>query len=275
MSTLSQRYAAGPVLGSIVGDTIGSVYEFDNIKTTDFPLFVRQSKFTDDSVMTLAVARALVDSYDGTTFSKSKLVDAMQDYGKRLPHAGYGRMFYRWLREKTPEPYNSYGNGSAMRVSPVAWVTDDVTHAEELAKLSAEVTHNHPEGIKGAQVTAGCIVMARQGASNAEIRNYVEGFGYDLGFTLDEIRPTYEFDETCPGSVPQAIEAFLEATDFESTVRLCVSIGGDCDTTAAIAGGIAHARWGVPSNIASNTRRRLTKGLVHTLDEFCETFGVQ
>ena len=275
MTAIANPTIEKAMLGAIAGDTIGSVYEFDNIKTTEFPLFIKQSKFTDDSVMTLAVAKALVDSYDGTTFSKSKLVDAMQDIGKRHRFAGYGRMFYKWLHDKAPEPYNSYGNGSAMRVSPVAWVTDDVKHAEELAKLSAEVTHNHPEGIKGAQVTAGCIVMARQGASNDEIRRYVEGFGYDLGFTLDEIRPTYTFNETCQGSVPQAIEAFLEATDFESTVRLCVSIGGDCDTTAAIAGSIAHARWGIPSTIASNTRRRLTKGLIHTLDEFCEKFDVR
>ena len=264
------------MLGAVAGDTIGSVYEFDNIKTTEFPLFIRGSRFTDDSVMTLAVARALVESYDGVTFSKSVLVDAMQEYGKRLPNAGYGRMFYRWLREKAPEPYNSYGNGSAMRVSPVGWVTDDVAHAERLAKMTAEVTHDHPEGIKGAQVTAGCIVMARLGAGNDEISRYVEErYGYDLGFTLDEIRPTYEFNETCQGSVPQAIEAFLEGSDFESTVRLCVSIGGDCDTTSAIAGGIAHARWGIPDDIASNTRRRLTKGLKTTLDVFCEQFNVR
>ena len=266
---------APAMLGAIAGDTIGSVYEFDNIKTTEFPLFQKKSKFTDDSVMTLAVAQALVESYDGETFSKSKLVDTMQDFGKRHRYAGYGRMFNRWLREKAPEPYNSCGNGSAMRVSPVAWVTDDVAHAEALAKISAEVTHNHPEGIKGAQVTAGCIVIARQGASNDEIRSYVEGFGYDLGFTLDEIRPTYEFNETCQKSVPQAIEAFLEADDFESTVRLCVSIGGDCDTTAAIAGAIAHARWGIPPAIILNTRSRLTKGLIHTLDGFCTKFDVR
>lgn len=264
------------VLGAIVGDVVGSVYEFNNIKTTDFPLFGDKSTFTDDTVMTLAVAKALLESFDGESVSQMSLVDSMQGYGEMYPHAGYGRRFFRWLESKAPDPYYSCGNGSAMRVSPVAWASDDPAVVERLAYTSAWITHDHPEGIKGAQATAGCILLARRGADKREIRAFAEErHGYDLGFTLDEIRPTYEFDETCQRTVPQAFRAFLEGDSFEDVIRLAVSIGGDSDTIAAIAGSIAHAYYGIPDWIAEQTRARLDDRLRDTLDAFCGRFEVK
>lgn len=263
------------MLGAIVGDVVGSVYEFDNIKTTEFPLFVERSTFTDDTVMTLAVAKALLDSFDGASVSQRELVDTMQAYGKLYPHAGYGLKFHRWLKSKAPDPYYSCGNGSAMRVSPVAWVSDDAEIVEQLAYTSAWITHDHPEGIKGAQATAGCILLARKGASKREIREFAEQrHGYNLSFTLDEIRPTYQFDETCQKTVPQALRAFLEGASFEEVIRLAVSIGGDSDTIAAIAGSIAHAYYGIPDNIAKETYARLDGELRGVLDAFCERFNM-
>ena len=261
------------MLGAIVGDTVGSVYEWDNIKTVEFPLFLERSFFTDDTVMTVAVAHALLDYYDGTAISETELVRLMQLYGKMYPDAGYGGRFCYWIDNPHPMPYNSFGNGSAMRVSPVAWVSDDLAHVEELAKQTAEVTHNHPEGIKGAQATAACILMARQGASNDEIRAYMEErYEYDLDFTLDDIRPLYGFDVSGQGSVPQAIVAFLESSDFEGAIRLAVSIGGDSDTIAAITGSIAQARYGIPDWIAEETEKRLTERLASVVNLFCERF---
>ena len=263
------------MLGAIVGDTIGSVYEWGNIKTTDFPLFSDKAFFTDDSVMTVAVAHALLDHFDGEKLSESGLVELMRSYGKTYPDAGYGGRFRRWLKTPRPKPYNSFGNGSAMRVSPVAWVSGDLALVEELAAATAEVTHNHPEGIKGAQATAACIALARRGAGNDEIRGYVEQrYGYDLGFTLDSIRPSYSFDVTCQGSVPQAIVAFLESTDFEDAVRRAISIGGDSDTIAAITGSMAQARYGIPDWIADETSQRLTPQLRSVVELFCERYGV-
>lgn len=263
------------MLGALVGDTVGSVYEWHNIKTTEFPLFSEGSTFTDDSVMTAAVAHALLDCYDGQTILGSGLVRKMQSYGRMYPDAGYGGKFRRWIKSPHPKPYNSFGNGSAMRVSPVAWVSDDLAHVEELAKQTAQVTHDHPEGIKGAQATAACILMARQGATNGEIRAYVEErYEYYLGFKLDDVRPLYSFDVSCQGSVPQAIAAFLESSDFEDAIRLAVSIGGDSDTIAAIAGSIAQARYGIPAWIAEETEKRLTGHLRSIVELFCQRFGV-
>lgn len=263
------------MLGAIVGDIVGSVYEFDNIKTTEFALFADKSTFTDDTVMTLAVAKALLESFDGESVSQRALVDAMQEYGKLYPNAGYGRLFYGWLRSKAPEPYYSCGNGSAMRVSPVAWASDDEAIVEKLAYTSTWITHDHPEGIKGAQATAGCILLARKGSGKREIRAFAEErHGYDLGFTLDEIRPTYEHDETCQMTVPQALRAFLEGESFEEVIRLAISIGGDSDTIAAIAGSIAHAYYGIPDWIAEEASARLDDELRDTLNAFCERFHV-
>ena len=238
--------------GAILGDIIGSPYEFDfnNYKSKDFPLFCQRSEFTDDTVMTLAVAKALLDTRGQDDAAiKAALVHQMQQLGRAYPDKGYGAHFNGWLYEDDPHPYNSYGNGSAMRVSAAA-------------ELTAEVTHNHPEGIKGAQATAAAMFLARTGSSKADIRTYVEReFGYDLSRSCDEIRPDYHHVESCQETVPQAITAFLESSDFEDALRTAVSLGGDSDTLAAITGSIAEAFYGVPENLKAECRRRLTPEL--------------
>ena len=238
------------MLGAIIGDIIGSPYEFDSDKDKDFLLFSPECRPTDDSVMTIAVGCACVeaDLHDEIDF-KTTLIERMRELGRMFRHAGYGGRFYRWLMSDTMWPYGSYGNGSAMRVSPVAYAAKTLEEAERLAKWSAEVTHNHPEGIKGAQAVAGAIFLARKGASKAEIKKYIEDNYYTLNFTLDEIRPKYSFDVTCEGSVPQAIECFLEAEDYEDAIRNAVSLGGDADTQGAMAGAIAEAFFGIPDEI--------------------------
>lgn len=238
------------MLGAIIGDVVGSRYEFDSDKSKDFEFFSPDCRPTDDSIMTVAVACACLEGelQDEDSF-KAALVRKMHELGKLYPHAGYGGKFYRWLMLGLTEPYNSFGNGSAMRVSPVGWVADTLEETERLARWSAEVTHNHPEGIKGAQATAAAIFLARTGKSKNEIRAYIEEKYYDLNFTLDEIRPSYSFDVTCQGSVPQAIKCFLESTDFEDAIRNAVSLGGDCDTQAAIAGSIAEAFYSIPEEM--------------------------
>lgn len=252
--------------GAIAGDIIGSVYEFRPFKGTTFPLFCDSSEFTDDTVMTVANADWLV--------TRDSLLGVMQDYGNRYPHAGYGGMFRTWLREDEPKPYNSFGNGSAMRVSPVGWAFDTLEETLEAAKLSAEVTHNHPEGIKGAQATAACIFLARTGKSKQEIKEYIERtFGYNLSRTCDEIRPDYHFDVTCQGSVPESIVAFLESTDFENAIRLAVSLGGDADTMGAITGGIAEAFYGgVPEHIRKEVLKRLPNEFIEVMQKFYQKF---
>ena len=259
------------MLGAIVGDIVGSPYEFDhnNIKTTDFPLISEKSCFTDDTVMTLAVADALmtvIPSRGGEAAEgkfETELIRAMQDFGPRYPDAGYGARFAGWLGAKDPKPYNSFGNGSAMRVSPVAWAFNDLGTVERFAAASARVTHNHPEGIKGAQATAGAIFLARHGGSKSEIKSYVEGkYGYDFTRTLDELRPTYHHVESCQETVPEAITAFLEGSGFEDAVRKAVSLGGDSDTLTAITASIAEGMWGIPSEIEATT--------LHLLDPFLQ-----
>ena len=258
--------------GAILGDIVGSPYEFDcnNYKAKDFPLFSRHSDFTDDTVMTLAVAKALLSSRgQDDTAIKAALVREMQQLGRAYPDRGYGTHFNGWLYEDAPQPYQSYGNGSAMRVSPAAWLAEDMTEALHLAQLTAEVTHDHPEGIKGAQATAAAVFLARTGCSRADIRAYVERvFGYDLGRTCDEIRPTYHHVESCQETVPQAITAFLESTGFEDALRTAVSLGGDSDTLAAITGSIAEAFYGVPENLKQECRQRLTPELAGILEKF-------
>lgn len=238
------------MLGAIIGDVIGSLYEFKSHKTKDFELFARGSRLTDDSLMTVAVACACSSSdiSDEADF-KSTLKWWMRKIGREYPFAGYGGMFSRWLESDFMGAYNSFGNGSAMRVSPVAWAAKSLEETETLAKLSAEVSHNHPEGIKGAKAVAAAVFLARTGKSKNVIRDYIEGNYYKLDFTLDEIRPDYSFDVTCQGSVPQAIQCFLEGTDFEDAVRNAVSLGGDGDTQAAMAGAIAEAYYGVPQQL--------------------------
>lgn len=254
------------MLGTIIGDVVGSIYEprHHHIKTKDFLLFSSNSHVTDDTVMSCAVAEALY-SYKQTkkiNLFKVELVNSMRKFGNAYPHAGYGRAFKKWLQENHPKPYGSYGNGSAMRVSPVAYVADCLQEAEELAKASAEVTHNHPEGIKGAQAVVSCIFLARKGKNKQKIKSYIESNYYKLDFSLDEIRPHYKFDVSCQGSVPQAIVAFLESSNFEDAIRNAISIGGDSDTIAAIAGGIAEAYYGIPDHLKHEGLKYVSEGLI-------------
>jgi len=248
------------MLGAILGDIIGRPYEFKPIKTKDFPLFSKQSGITDDSIMTIAVAQGLLEGRRISRVTSYEIKQAMRRLGRQFPHAGYGSQFRRWLKSENPEPYNSFGNGSAMRVSPVAWFFDDLEDTERFATISADVTHNHPEGIKGAQSVAAAIFLARTGATKNEIRLYIEeSYGYDLSRSIDRIRPDYRFDVTCQGSVPEAIIAFLESTGFEDAIRNAVSLGGDADTQAAIAGSIAEAFYGVDNKLKEEAIKHLEK----------------
>lgn len=260
------------MFGAILGDIIGSPYEFDmGQKTKEFPLFLPESQFTDDTVMTIAVADAFLNAKPGEDEAnlRWRLIGKMQYWGKRYPHAGYGARFVRWLRAKYPEPYNSWGNGSAMRVSAAAWLFGDLDTVRRMARLSAEVTHNHPEGIKGAEATASAIYLARTGSAKAEIRAYIEeNFGYDLSRTCDEIRPGYRHVESCQETVPEAITAFLEGTCFEDVIRTAVSLGGDCDTLTCIAGSMAEGFYGVPEELKAECRKRLPDDLRTVLEQF-------
>ena len=244
------------MLGSIIGDTVGSVYEFNNIKIIDFPLFSKESSYTDDSIMSMAVADWLLkDPNHGMDTLEASMVSFAKKYP--CPMGGYGRMFFSWLFHSNGKrtPYNSCGNGSAMRVSAVGWMFDTLEETEHVAELSAAITHNHPEGIKGAQATAAAIFMARNGNSKEAIRKYItDRYGYDLSRTCDEIRPVYGWEGTCQGTVPEAMAAFFDSSDFESSIRLAVSLGGDSDTLACITGGIAEAFYqDIPKDIAETT----------------------
>ena len=254
--------------GAILGDIIGSPYEFDRgDKTKDFPLFREDSEFTDDTVITMAVADAFLAAGADADHIRKQLVQAMQFWGRRYPHAGYGIRFNHWLASRHPKPYNSCGNGSAMRVSPVAWLYSDLDTVRRMARISAEVTHNHPEGIKGAEATAAAIFLGRTGHSKAEIRTCMEQeFHYDLSRTCDEIRPGYRHVETCQETVPEAITAFLEGESFEDVIRIAVSLGGDSDTLTAIAGSIAEGFYGVPEDLRAECRRRLPEHFIAILD---------
>jgi ADP-ribosylglycohydrolase len=256
------------IIGAIAGDIIGSVYEWHNVKTTDFDLFCNDSKFTDDSVLTLATMHALLH--------KKNYGASYLSFGKKYPGRGYGQNFYGWLRSKAPEPYNSWGNGSAMRVSPVGWYGNSIEDVMAEARESAEVTHNHPEGVKGAQATASAVYMARIGHSKDEIKDFItNAFQYDLNRKIDDIRPHYVYDVSCQGSVPEAIIAFLESTDFESAIRLAISIGGDSDTIACITGGIAEAYYKtIPDYIIENTIKLLPDELVKIIEDFSERYGI-
>lgn len=255
------------MLGAIAGDIIGSVYEWKNIKTTRFPLFHPLCRFTDDSVLTVALADSILRDLP--------YVGLLKEYYRAYPKAGYGGSFHKWAQSARSDPYNSFGNGSAMRVSPVGFAYNSLDDVLDQARCSAEVTHDHPEGIKGAQAVASSIFLARTGRDKNEIREFVMGrFGYDLGRSLDEIRPRYDFNVSCQGSVPQAITAFLESTDYEDAVRKAISIGGDSDTIACIAGGIAQAFYkGVPAPIAERTFDILDERLGTITRQFLERFG--
>jgi len=231
------------MIGAIAGDIIGSVYEFNGFKSKEFPLFSPECFFTDDSILTIALADTIMT---GTSYT-----DNLKTFYYRYPDGGYGGGFHAWARSASSQPYNSFGNGAAMRISPAGFAYDNLETVLDKAREFTAVTHNHPEGIKGGQATAAAIFLARTGKSKDEIRTYVESsFGYDLSRHIDEIRPTYRFNETSQDTVPQAIRAFLDATDFEDAIRNAISLGGDADTLACITGGIAQAFYGgVPPEI--------------------------
>ena len=273
------------MLGAIIGDMVGSVYEFDNIKTTSFPFFTERSTYTDDSIMTVAVADWLLTDNDQ---SHESLEEIMVRYANKYPcpMGGYGGGFAQWLfrperliNYKTGEkagrrvPYNSWGNGSAMRVAAVGWKYDSPEETERVAAISAAITHDHPEGIKGAQATAAAIFLARTGSTKEQIKDYIENrFGYDLSVHTDEIRRVYGWESSCQGTVPPAIRAFLDSDDYESAVRIAVSLGGDSDTLACITGGIAEAFYkDIPQEIIQKAVTRLSEPLLKILETFADS----
>ncbi|WP_026653318.1 ADP-ribosylglycohydrolase family protein [Butyrivibrio proteoclasticus] len=260
--------------GAILGDMVGAPYEFDRgNKSKDFEMWNRKVRFTDDTVMTIAVADAILTAGIDAEEKEIKkvLVEKMQQWGNRYPNSGYGGRFIHWLGSRNPKPYGSYGNGSAMRVSSVGWFYDTLEKTRKVARWTAEVSHNHPEGIKGAEATASVIFMARHGATKEEIKEYVEKeFEYDLSRTCEEIRPGYYHDESCQKTVPEAITAFLEGEDFEDVIRTAISLGGDCDTLTCIAGGMAEAFYGIPVGMIQNTCDRLGEDMMKVLKEFDE-----
>jgi ADP-ribosylglycohydrolase len=255
------------MIGAIAGDIIGSIYESRPIKTTAFPLFHKHCHPTDDTILTVALADSILNGVD--------YVRCLKDYFVRYPHAGYGASFARWAMSMSTRPYNSWGNGSAMRVSPVGFAYSSLDEVLAQAQRSAEVTHNHPEGVKGAQATAAAIFLARSGQTKAAIKEYIEkAFAYDLSPRLDDLRPEYQFDVSCQGTVPPAIIAFLESTDFEDAVRKAISLGGDSDTLACITGGMAHAFYGgVPVSIKATVYSLLDAHLARVTREFTERFN--
>ena len=250
------------MIGAIIGDVVGSIYERNNIKSTKFPLFVEKSQLTDDTVLTVAVADAVLNNIE--------FEDSVKNWGNKYPKAGYGYNFQKWLKAESPEPYNSWGNGSAMRVSPIGFYYNSLEKVLEVAKKSAEITHNHPEGIKGAQATATAIFLSREGKTKKEIKQFIEKtFHYDLSRKIDDIRATYSFDVSCQGSVPESIIAFLESDDFESSIRLAVSIGGDSDTIACITGGISQAFYKkIDSKIVKAVKEKLPSEMIKVVENF-------
>lgn len=255
------------MIGAIAGDIIGSVYEHHPIKTKDFPLFHAQCVFTDDTVLTVAIADAIL--------SKSSYVESVKRIGRRYPAAGYGGSFIRWLHSDDFMPYNSWGNGSAMRVSPVGFAFSTEDEVLRHARMTAEITHNHPEGIKGAEATALAVYLARTGHDKETIRTRIQTlFDYDLDRTVNEIRPCYSFDVSCQGTVPEAIIAFLDSESYEDAVRNAISLGGDSDTLACITGGVAEAFYGsVPEEIRAKVKELLTSDLWEVTKVFCEKYG--
>jgi ADP-ribosylglycohydrolase len=252
----------GCLLGAVAGDVIGSVYEYNAPKSTRFELFTPHSRITDDSILTIAIADAIVN--------QRTYLDCVREYALRYPGSGFGGFFRRWMYSANPQPYHSFGNGSAMRVSPVGWAFNTLEETLEQATASAAITHNHPEGIKGAQAVALAIFRARSGVGKEQIRSEItDRFAYDLTLTLEEIRPGYRFDETCQKTVPPAMIAFLESTDFEHAIRNAISLGGDADTLAAISGSIAEAYYGgVPKEIVMNVHERVPAELWKVIEQF-------
>ena len=260
------------MIGAIIGDIVGSRFEWNNIKSKNFEFLTYKCFPTDDSVMTLALAKAVLISKPDYSDLSQNAVECMQSVGRNYPDCGYGGGFRKWMFSDDPKPYNSYGNGAAMRVSAVGFAASSLEEAKELSKKITGVTHNHPEGIKGAEATAVAIYMARNGSSLLEIRDYIDMNYYPMNFTLDGIRNTYKFNETCQDTVPQALMAFLESIDFEDAIRNAISIGGDSDTLAAICGGVAEAYYGVPAEIRKHALTFLDKQLIKLLVDFENRF---
>jgi len=254
------------ILGAISGDVIGSAYEWNNVKTTDFDIFGRSFEFTDDSVLTFATMDVLLNDKD--------YAETYQQYARKYPGRGYGGRFKSWINSDNPKPYNSWGNGSAMRVSPVGWACNTMEEVMAEAKKSAEVTHNHPEGIKGAQAAAVAVFMARTGGSKDDIKNFIsETFEYDLNRKIDDIRPRFRFDESCQGTVPESIIAFLESSDYETSIKLAISLGGDSDTIACITGGIAEAFYKeIPMHIIDKVIQVLPPDILDLINEFSQKY---
>lgn len=264
------------MLGAIIGDIVGSRFEWHNLKSKEFELFAENCQPTDDSIMTLAVAEAILNSREQREKLSELAVYCMVHWGNRYPRAGYGGHFRQWLREgkyvDIPEPYYSLGNGAAMRVSPCGFAAASMEEAIALADAVTAVTHNHPEGMRGAEATTAAIFLAREGKSIPEIRAHIEDRYYKIDFTLDEIRPDYTFDVTCQGSVPQALEAFFESASFEDAIRGAISIGGDSDTIAAITGGIAEAYYGIPEEIRAQALSYLKPEQRSLVERFYEAY---
>ncbi len=257
--------------GEFLGDIIGKPYEFNNHKSKDFPLFTKNPSFTDDTILTIAVCQGLFNAglESDENIIKNSIIDSMQKWGHKYPHAGWGRKFYLWLIMESRRPYGSFGNGAAMRVSSIGWLYTSLEKTREVARWSAEVTHNHPEGIKGAECTASAIWLARNGYSKEQIKDYViENFGYDLSFTCDQIRPIYKHIETCQETIPQAITAFLEGNNFEDVIRTAVSLGGDSDTLTGIAGAIAEAFYDIPEELINICREILDNEMIAVVEKF-------
>jgi len=256
------------MLGAIIGDIAGSRFEFNNNRSKDFDLFAKDCRVTDDSIMTLAVAKAIMACNGDWQQLGHNAVKYMREIGRKYPNCGFGGMFRKWMLSNKPAPYNSYGNGAAMRVSPCGFIAGTEEEAILLSQKVTEVTHNDPEGLKGAEAVSVAIFMARNGAAKNEIKDRMEKDYYALNFTLDSIRDDYRFNETCQGTVPQAIMAFLESVTFEDAIRGAVSIGGDSDTLAAITGSIAEACYGVPVNLKSKALTYLDRELLDIFREW-------
>ncbi|MGI6200245.1 MAG: ADP-ribosylglycohydrolase family protein [Christensenellales bacterium] len=261
------------MLGAVIGDIVGSRFEWHNHRDKQFDFFSPECFFTDDSVMTLAIAQAILESAGNFESLGEAAVRCMRRIGQPYPDCGYGGNFLDWMYADHPRPYNSYGNGAAMRVSACGWAADSLACARSLSRRVTAVTHNHPEGVKGAEATAVAVFLARQGEGIEAIRSAIEAAYYPLDFTLDDIRWMYTFNETCQETVPQAIEAFLESTDFEDAIRNAVSIGGDSDTLAAITGGIAEAYYGIPDDLRQQALNYLDPGLRQIVEDFERAYG--
>lgn len=256
------------MLGAIIGDIVGSRFEWNNHRDKNFDFLTNKCFVTDDSIMSLAIAKAILVSKADYSDLSDNTIKYMQLIGRNYPDCGYGGSFYYWMFSDNPEPYNSFGNGSAMRVSAVGLVANSLEEVKKLSRLVTEVTHNHEEGIKGAEATAVAIYMAKTGSSISEIKEYIINNYYNIDFTLDDIRYTYKFNETCQDTVPQALQAFFESNSFEDAIRNAISIGGDSDTLAAICGGIAEAYYGIPDRIRNKALKFLDKRLLEILVSF-------